>query len=314
MIYMIYTPVERSLAQKLADQIVALNNVWEFRFAPVGLEAESEEWLSIVEADLESCDFAVLLLTPLSFSDTSVATRLKLVKSMGIPLLPITCTGEDVRELSDDSPKVDLSNSDSSAAEIWQLTMMRQTLPLSFSSSDANSGELSRIIAAIKEIINRSVKPRLSRIRCFISYSRQDADFATKLASDLREKKLKTWRDSENIPAGANWDREIEKAIGECSHVLLIATVHSVASENVVDEISLALNKGKMVIPLMVEKCELPMRIHRAQWIDFRQGYEAALQTLLKQLGAERQPVQAEKPEGGQESSKRELDENELKQ
>jgi hypothetical protein len=143
--------------------------------------------------------------------------------------------------------------------------------------------------SGIETIINhlsKSVPRKPKSVLCFLSYSRNNSDFAAKLASDLRAANVETWRDAENIPAGANWDREIEKALNSCSHVLLLATPHSVASENVMDEIGLALNKGKSVIPLMVETCDLPLRVHRAQWVDFRTDYSAGFEKLLEQMGA----------------------------
>jgi hypothetical protein len=104
------------------------------------------------------------------------------------------------------------------------------------------------------------------------------------LAASLRDAKLQVWRDVDNIPAGASWDAEIQKALNECTHLLLVATPESVQSPNVADEISFALNKGKTVIPIILKPCELPLRIHRAQWVDFQVNYEDAVKRLLEHL------------------------------
>ena len=143
-------------------------------------------------------------------------------------------------------------------------------------------------IARLKGSFLLDSPKKQKRVSVFLSYSRKNTDFTIKLAADLRKANLKTWRDAENIPAGANWDREIEKAIKDCTHVILISTPSSVEFENVLDEISLAINKGKPVIPVMLETCDLPMRVHRAQWVDFRSGYEGGLAKLLTQLGVEK--------------------------
>jgi hypothetical protein len=120
---------------------------------------------------------------------------------------------------------------------------------------------------------------------CFISYARADGEFAAKLAASLRDKGVKVWRDVDDIPAGASWDAEIQKALGQCSHLLLVATPESVQSPNVMDEVSFALNKGTTVIPIILKPCELPLRVHRAQWVDFQGNYDDALATLLRHLG-----------------------------
>ncbi len=152
------------------------------------------------------------------------------------------------------------------------------------------------LLAALKQMLpthlpNRvksreNIESKIGKSSCslFISYSREDAQFATRLATDMRATGADTWRDAENIPAGTNWDREIEKAIHACTHVIFVATPSSVESENVQDELSMAVNKKKTVIPVMLETCELPLRVHRAQWVDFRGEYEPALQKLVEQL------------------------------
>ncbi|MBX3081791.1 MAG: toll/interleukin-1 receptor domain-containing protein [Anaerolineae bacterium] len=119
---------------------------------------------------------------------------------------------------------------------------------------------------------------------CFLSYSRTNAEFASRLVADLRKCGFKIWIDRDSIRVGITWDTEIEKALTECTHLLLVATPQSIASQNVIDEVNFAINKNKLVIPLMVEKCELPLRMHRFQWIDFQQDYETAFRRLHQEL------------------------------
>lgn len=122
-------------------------------------------------------------------------------------------------------------------------------------------------------------------INCFISYARTDEDFASELTNDLQNLGIETWRDKENIPAGASWDGEIESAILNCIHLILVATPDAVSSENVRDEIGLAIDKGKIIIPILLMDCELPMRIRRTQWLDFRGDYTNGLKQLCAELG-----------------------------
>ncbi len=125
----------------------------------------------------------------------------------------------------------------------------------------------------------------MSEINCFISYARTDEKYANDLTRDLQNLGIETWRDQENIPAGATWAAEVTQAIISSTHIILIATPNSVSSENVKDEVYFALDKGKIIIPLLFEDCELLFRVHRMQWIDFQTDYQAGIKALCEQLG-----------------------------
>jgi TIR domain/YARHG domain len=69
--------------------------------------------------------------------------------------------------------------------------------------------------------------------RTFVSYSRQDADFALRLGKDLRDAGVDLWIDQLDIPPGRPWDREVEDALKRCEVLIVILSADSVASENV---------------------------------------------------------------------------------
>jgi hypothetical protein len=265
---MIYTPNERSLAETIVSK---LPSAWEYRFAPAGLEAGTDAWKDIVKRDLDACDLAIAILSSNAFEDKSVIWRCQYAFDNEIQFLPVlwmaNAPGFSLSDLMEKSYLIFISR-----YQAFQLGM-RTEAP-----SQVDEQQLAQLSDVIDAVMGR-------RTVCFISYSRREADFAARLAVDLRANKVRTWRDAENIPAGINWDREIEKAVNECTHLLLIATPHSVASDNVMDEVGLALNKKKAVIPVMVETCDLPLRVHRAQWVDFRESYEQGLAALLEELG-----------------------------
>ena len=115
----------------------------------------------------------------------------------------------------------------------------------------------------------------------FISYSRADGEFALKIATDLRAAGVNVWLDQLDIPPGARWDRAVEDALETSGRILVILSPHSAGSENVQDEIGLAFDKNKPIIPILSVPCEVPMRLRRLQHIDFTTHYDQALQTLL---------------------------------
>jgi len=121
--------------------------------------------------------------------------------------------------------------------------------------------------------------------KTFFSYSRTDAEFALKLAKDLREAGANVWLDQLDIPPGQHWDTEIEKALESAENMLVILSPKAIASNNVMDEISFALEEGKRVIPIILSECTIPFRIKRLQYVDFSKSYEAGMDLLLKALG-----------------------------
>ena len=110
-----------------------------------------------------------------------------------------------------------------------------------------------------------------NRLRTFISYSRENQQFALKLAYELKSANFAVWMDQYDIPTGARWDDEIEKALRECEIFMFIMTPASVASENAKDEMGYAIDHGKHILPVLLEECEIPLRLSRLQYVDFTQ-------------------------------------------
>lgn len=120
--------------------------------------------------------------------------------------------------------------------------------------------------------------------RAFISYARTDAEFALRMASDLREMGVPVWLDQLDIPPGDPWDEAVEDALEDASHFLLVMTPASVSSSNVRDELAYAIDEGMRIIPILLADCKVPLRVRRIQWTDFREGYEEPLEELAKAL------------------------------
>jgi TPR repeat protein len=119
----------------------------------------------------------------------------------------------------------------------------------------------------------------------FVSYSRDDSGFALRLVKDLTAAGANVWLDQVNLAAGQRWDRAIEIALTSCGRMLVILSPASVASENVMDEISFAIDERKEIIPVLYGECTVPLRLRRFQNIDFRGDYERGLEKLLKTMG-----------------------------
>jgi hypothetical protein len=139
--------------------------------------------------------------------------------------------------------------------------------------------------------------------RTFISYSRINQEFALKLARELRASKFAVWLDQLDIPTGARWDNELEKALNECEIFLVILTPASITSENVKDEIGFAIDHGKHILPVLLDECEIPLRLRRLQYVDFTkkkfsEGIESAKKLLQGLVDGKSSSVSAKEEEG----------------
>ena len=77
------------------------------------------------------------------------------------------------------------------------------------------------------------------------------------------------WLDVQNIPAGVKWSNAIQQGLDSAELMLLIVSATSIASKNVEDEWQYYLDKSKPIIPVLLEKVNLPYQLSRLQWIDF---------------------------------------------
>jgi len=111
----------------------------------------------------------------------------------------------------------------------------------------------------------------------FVSYSRRDQEFALRLAVDLRAAGAAIWMDQVDIRPSDRWDRTIEAAVRDCAGLVLVLSPNSAASDNVLDEVAVAFEAGKPVIPVLIETCQIPLRLARVHQIDARTDYAGAV-------------------------------------
>jgi hypothetical protein len=127
----------------------------------------------------------------------------------------------------------------------------------------------------------------------FLSYARADAGTALRFADGLKAAGVSLWVDQHDIRPSEHWDRAVETALRGAEGVIVILSPRSAASANVADEVSVALDAGKMVIPILIEPTTAPLRMTRLQFIDATRDMADALDRCLAALGAEPPPVAA---------------------
>jgi hypothetical protein len=129
----------------------------------------------------------------------------------------------------------------------------------------------------------------------FLSYARADQATALRLADDLKAAGIGVWVDQYDIAPSAHWDREVHAALLRARGLLVVLSPRSADSPNVADEISVAINTGKHVIPILIEPCTVPLRLTRVQYIDAVGDYDDALARAVRAIRAR---AEGEAPRG----------------
>ena len=110
----------------------------------------------------------------------------------------------------------------------------------------------------------------------FISYSRRDQEFVTRLASDLNAQVAGVWFDQSTLQLGQRWHDEIMDGIRECTAFLLVLSPDAMESRYVRAELNKALELGKTIFPVVSRPAkwreEFETLVKDVQTLDLRSG------------------------------------------
>ncbi|HEY1984238.1 MAG TPA: TIR domain-containing protein [Terracidiphilus sp.] len=116
----------------------------------------------------------------------------------------------------------------------------------------------------------------------FLSYSREDSEFALRLARELKTAGARVWIDQLDIEPGARWVQAVEEAMSGAARMLVVLSPASVASANVANEFLFALEESKRVIPVLYQDCKIPFQLRPFHYADFRTDFAGGLASLLR--------------------------------
>jgi hypothetical protein len=123
----------------------------------------------------------------------------------------------------------------------------------------------------------------------FISYSRRDQEFVTRLASDLNAQVAGVWFDQSTIQLGEKWHDEIMEGIRDCKAFILVLSPDAMESRYVREEVNKALELGKTIFPVIYRPAkwmgEFEALVKEVQTLDLRSGsYTDNFQKLVDGL------------------------------
>jgi hypothetical protein len=136
-------------------------------------------------------------------------------------------------------------------------------------------------------------KTKSKKLSVFLSHASQDAAMVRELCERLRADGFDPWLDKERLLPGQDWDFEIEKALRASDTILLCFSALSVEKEGYIQrEYKRAMRYREekpdgtiFVIPVRLDKCELPYFIREIQFVDYPDDYERLVVSLNLRRG-----------------------------
>jgi hypothetical protein len=124
----------------------------------------------------------------------------------------------------------------------------------------------------------------------FVSYLHDDSDRVFPDIRHLHQEGFRIWYD-DGIPFGSGWQKEVAKAIFDARVFMVFISPRAILSENVLGEMTRALNFHKTFIPVLIEETqfhELDPRIDLKQGaLRYKLDEEAFWRKLIPALPAE---------------------------
>ena len=135
----------------------------------------------------------------------------------------------------------------------------------------------------------------------FLSHSSKNKPFVKKLYDDLTKEDIDVWFDKWEIKVGDSIIRKIEEGLNSHDYLAIVLSEDSVKSEWVRRELSAGLmreieSKSVVVLPILLEDCEIPILLREKRRADFRELYQIGYNELIESIEAneERQAIKQE--------------------
>lgn len=127
------------------------------------------------------------------------------------------------------------------------------------------------------------------QLSVFLSYSRHDAGFATRITTALNEWGIEAKLDTRHLPALEEWRREVVGLIQRSDTFIFVVSENSIASVDCGWELQEAVAMGKRLAPVIlrgVDAQKIPPALAKIQFISFEPParFEDQVATLVKTL------------------------------
>lgn len=136
------------------------------------------------------------------------------------------------------------------------------------------------------------------RARIFISHAHADNETVERLAEEIEGSGFLCWLDLWELDVGDSIRRRVEDGIKAADWLIVALSSASVKSAWVNQELNMAFvreleERHVFVLPVVLERCEIPLSLRDKFYADFTQDFDAGMQRLLQRFknvpAAERQ-------------------------
>ena len=111
----------------------------------------------------------------------------------------------------------------------------------------------------------------------FVSYSRQDKEWADAAVELLRAGGASVFRDVDSIAYGDCWREVLEDAITRCERLVLLWSASASNSKSVNVEVRIASRLSKRIVPIAIDDTPLPRKLEQFQGLQLKKMVEQAL-------------------------------------
>lgn len=132
----------------------------------------------------------------------------------------------------------------------------------------------------------------------FISYSHADKERVDLLAAMMVRKNAQVWVDTWELNVGDSLIQRVQDALTESDALLVILSKASVQSEWCKKELSAGLireldEKRVVVLPVLLEDCEIPLFLREKMYADLRNDFESGLGSIMDAVARVSNPNQS---------------------
>jgi hypothetical protein len=125
--------------------------------------------------------------------------------------------------------------------------------------------------------------------KVFLSHSSADKSFVSRLAIDLRSRRVPVWFDKWELKVGDSLTQKIEEGIDDSGWLVVVLSKNSVSSDWVQKELRAAQarelrDKHVFVLPVLIDDCKIPLFLLDKLYADFRNSYADGLEQLLRRV------------------------------
>lgn len=132
----------------------------------------------------------------------------------------------------------------------------------------------------------------------FISYSHADKAKVDLLAAHMVKRNAQVWVDTWELNVGDSIIQRVQEAITESDALLVMLSKTSVESEWCKKELSSGLireldEKRVVVLPVLLEDCEIPLFLREKMYADLRTDFESGLSSIMDAIARVSNPNQS---------------------